>query len=84
VHAAQTVGAVRYGKYKTLAMIKPQTSSLHYEDIKSIILAHGFEISAELHQRLTSEKATEFYAEHEGKPFFEDLVRSSPLVMHGF
>lgn len=64
----------RYGRFKTLAMIKPETSTLHYEEIKSIIMSHGFDITAEQHQQLTVERATEFYAEHEGKPFFDGLV----------
>eukprot|EP00952_Eustigmatos_sp_NYUAD-ZCMA_P012777 51148-Eustigmatos_ZCMA.PRE.1 len=62
-----------YGRYKTLAMIKPYTADVHHETIKSIILAHGFDVSAELHTQLTRERACEFYAEHDGKPFFERL-----------
>jgi len=76
-------GWCRYGKFRTLAMIKPQTSSLHYEQIKSIIVSHGFDITSELHQQLPPERAMEFYAEHEGKPFYEDLVNymsSGPVI----
>lgn len=64
----------RYGKYRTLCMIKPGASQLYYEKIKSIIVSHGFEIVTELHQKLTIQQAQEFYAEHQGKPFFETLV----------
>lgn len=66
--------AFRYGKYKTLAMIKPYTANVYYDDIKSIIVAHGFEIISEVHQKMSVEKAGEFYMEHEGKDFYTGLV----------
>jgi nucleoside diphosphate kinase len=73
-------GAHRFGRYKTLAMIKPFTATVHYEDIKCIILAHGFEIVAEAHQRIAADRAAEFYAEHEGKDFFPKLVRPLTFI----
>jgi nucleoside diphosphate kinase len=64
----------RFGRFKTLAMIKPNTAHVYYEAIKSIIIAHGFDIATEVHTHLTPGRAAEFYAEHEGKPFYEKLV----------
>ena len=43
---------LRYGKFKTLAMIKPYTADVYYEQIRSIILAHGFEITNEVSHSL--------------------------------
>jgi len=63
-----------YGSFKTLAMIKPNTSLMHYEIIKSIILAHGYKIVKESHETLTDNRAREFYAEHVGKGFFPNLL----------
>jgi len=63
-----------YGSFKTLAMIKPNTALVHYETIKSIILAHGYKIVKESHETLTEDRAREFYAEHTGKPFFPNLL----------
>ncbi|MEJ2132394.1 MAG: nucleoside-diphosphate kinase, partial [Gammaproteobacteria bacterium] len=44
----------------------------------------GLEIVAMRMVQLTKEKAEGFYAEHRGKPFFEDLVRymtSGPVIV---
>ena len=54
-------------------MIKPY-STIYAEEIRSIIVAHGFEITQETHLRLKEERAAEFYQEHEGKSFYPGLV----------
>ncbi|KAL7641484.1 UNVERIFIED_CONTAM: hypothetical protein RMT77_007355 [Armadillidium vulgare] len=57
----------------TLAMIKPDAVS-KIEQIEEEIHDAGFTILQKKHHTLTKEEAEEFYAEHEGKPFFETLI----------
>ena len=70
----------------TYAMIKPNASETNADEIKSIILAHGFKIESEIKLNLTASVAKKFYAEHEGREFFERLVKfmtSGPIIgMH--
>lgn len=60
---------------KTFAIIKPDAYGAGKKDeIVDAILAHGFTISEEKEDTWSLEKAKEFYKEHDGKPFFEDLT----------
>ncbi|TRY66198.1 hypothetical protein DNTS_028308 [Danionella cerebrum] len=57
---------------ETLAVIKPDSE--HKEEILQEIQARGFTISRLKDTVLSREMAEEFYKEHQGKPFFEQLV----------
>ena len=69
---------------RTLVLIKPDAvSSKHIGDIIKHYEAAGFKISAMKLMQMTKEIAAKHYAEHIGKPFYNDLVEfmtSSPLV----
>ncbi|MDR2231700.1 MAG: nucleoside-diphosphate kinase [Tannerella sp.] len=68
----------------TLTMIKPDAVSKGYiGNILSDITSAGFTIIAMKLTQLTVEDAKRFYAEHQGKVFFNDLVAfmtSGPIV----
>ena len=72
-------------KERTLSIIKPDAVK---RDLIGAILSrfeqNGFKIVATKMLRLTQEQAEGFYAEHQGKPFFEPLVEymmSAPIVV---
>ncbi|OQR98427.1 Nucleoside Diphosphate Kinase [Achlya hypogyna] len=68
---------------KTYAMIKPGTPLEAVRAIQVTILQLGFEIQREARQTWSREDAMAFYAEHEGKPFFQTLIAymsSGPIV----
>ena len=56
-------------------MIKPGTADASYQEIRDVVAAHGFEVVQELRTSLSLPQAQMFYAEHEGKPFYEDLTQ---------
>ncbi|POI28156.1 hypothetical protein CIB84_008094 [Bambusicola thoracicus] len=74
----------------TLALIKPDAAKNHkasyfkQERVNSLVIVldeimqkvkdAGFTISKVKEEALTREMATQFYKDHEGKPFFEELV----------
>ncbi|XP_025957939.1 thioredoxin domain-containing protein 3 [Dromaius novaehollandiae] len=58
----------------TLALIKPAAVKEHKDDIMQKVKDAGFTISKIKEAALTREMATQFYKDHEGKPFFEPLV----------
>jgi nucleoside-diphosphate kinase len=67
----------------TFAMIKPLIAEANYDEIMSIIAAHGFTVVSELKTKMSITQAKLFYEEHAGKDFFEDLVgymTSGPVV----
>ncbi|MDC1106813.1 nucleoside-diphosphate kinase [Prolixibacteraceae bacterium] len=68
----------------TLTMIKPgAVKKNHIGPILGIINEHGFVIKAMKLTRLTVDQAKKFYAIHQGKPFFNDLITfmsSGPIV----
>ncbi len=68
----------------TFAMIKPDAVAKGYTDaIIQRINAAGFTILARETVTLSKEQATKFYAEHEGKSFFNNLINfmtSGPVV----
>lgn len=59
----------------TLAMIKPDAVAAgKARDIMHAIEANGFHNIAKKYVQLTEAEAKEFYGEHEGKPFFPNLI----------
>ena len=68
---------------RTLALIKPDAFGAGKKDeIMSIIRSNGFTVVAERQDQWTIEKAREFYKEHTGKPFFDELtswMSSAPI-----
>lgn len=70
---------------RTLFIVKPDATE---RNIVGKILAHvedqGFRIAEARYTRLTREQCQEFYAEHDGKPFYNDLVdfmTSGPVML---
>ena len=70
---------------RTLSIIKPDAVSNNVVgDIVSRFENAGLKIIAMRNERLSQERAKGFYAEHDGKPFFKDLVSfmtSGPVVL---
>ena len=66
----------------TYAMIKPNAYT-HIGKILDIILHNGFTISRMKMFKWTLEQAQTFYAEHKGKPFFDELTKfmSSDVIV---
>lgn len=68
----------------TFSMIKPRAvREGHTGEILAALEKQGFHIRALRMRTLTKEEAERFYKEHEGKPFFSDLVSkmtSGPIV----
>jgi len=58
----------------TLAIIKPDAYPKRRQ-IENIISQAGFTIVQQKEIQLNAENATDFYKEHEGKPFFETLCK---------
>ncbi|KAM4658301.1 thioredoxin domain-containing protein 3 [Amazona ochrocephala] len=58
----------------TLALIKPAAAAKHKDDILQKVKDAGFTISKIKEKSLTREMAAQFYKDHKGKPFFEDLL----------
>ncbi|KAG9477479.1 hypothetical protein GDO78_002720 [Eleutherodactylus coqui] len=58
----------------TFATIKPDALEEHRDEIMERIQAAGFTISQIKETRLSQEMAEEFYKEHKGKPFFDQLI----------
>lgn len=69
---------------RTLTMLKPDSVGKgHIGAILEKINASGFKIVAMKLTQMTRTDAGRFYAIHEGKPFFEDLINfmtSGPIV----
>ncbi len=70
---------------RTLSIVKPDAvARTLIGEIYSRFEKGGLRIVAARMMRLSEEQAQGFYAEHEGKPFFEDLcayMRSGPVVV---
>ena len=70
---------------RTLSIVKPDAVAKNIiGEIYSRFEKGGLRIVASKMIRLTPEMAGGFYAEHEGKPFYEDLVKymtSGPIVV---
>ncbi|NXF80622.1 TXND3 protein, partial [Sclerurus mexicanus] len=59
---------------QTFALIKPDAAKNYKDDIMQKVKDAGFSISKIKEESLTREMAAQFYKDHEGKPFFEELV----------
>ncbi|XP_051624545.1 thioredoxin domain-containing protein 3 isoform X1 [Manacus candei] len=59
---------------QTFALIKPEAVKTHKDDIMKQVKEAGFSISKIKEEALTREMAAQFYKDHEGKPFYEQLV----------
>ena len=70
---------------RTLSIIKPDATTKNITGkINAMIEDSGLKIVAQKMIRLSKEQAEGFYAEHNGKPFFENLVKfmtSAPVVV---
>ncbi len=70
---------------KTLGLIKPDAVDLGFEHvIQQRIIEEGFTIVRSEKITLSRERASMFYREHEGKPFFEgllDFMTSGPIIV---
>ncbi len=65
---------------QTFTMIKPTAFRKNYTGaILKMISEAGFEIKAMKLVRLTRDQAAEFYAVHEGKPFYDSLIEFMSL-----
>jgi nucleoside-diphosphate kinase len=72
-------------KQKTLLIVKPDAVSRNLTGrILAEVEGRGFVIRGLKRARLTGAQAGQFYAEHQGKPFFEPLcayMTSEPVVL---
>jgi nucleoside-diphosphate kinase len=72
-------------KQRTLLIVKPDAVSRNLTGrILAEVEGRGFVIRGLKRTRLTSAQAGQFYAEHQGKPFFEPLcayMTSGPVVL---
>ena len=70
---------------RTLSIIKPDATTRNITGkINALIEDSGLKIVAQKMIRLSTKQAEEFYAEHNGKPFFENLVKfmtSAPVIV---
>lgn len=70
---------------RTFSIIKPDAVAKNViGEIVSRFEAAGLRVVASRMEHLTLDKAKGFYAEHDGKPFFEDLVSymsSGPVIV---
>ena len=70
---------------RTFSIIKPDAVAKNIiGKITSRFEKAGLQIAASRMEHLTVDKAKGFYAEHDGKPFFEDLVAymsSGPVIV---
>ena len=70
---------------RTFSMIKPDATKNNVTGaINAMIEEKGFRIVAQKRIKMSKETVTQFYAEHEGKPFYEGLVNlmsSGPVVV---
>ncbi len=70
---------------RTLSIIKPDAvASGHIGEIIEYFEHDGLKIAAAKLVRLTPEQARDFYAEHKGRPFYNDLVNymtSGPVLI---
>ena len=77
-----TKNALQQKMEKTLALIKPD-AVLKIGKILDAVAKDGFRISKLRSLRLSRNDAQDFYAEHRGKPFFDqltDFMSSGPIV----
>ena len=82
--AAASLFNLNLAAEQTLTLIKPDAVQDHYiGEIIGRFEDANITISALKMTQLTKERASQFYAEHQGKPFFQDLITfmtSGPIV----
>ena len=70
---------------RTFSMIKPDATKNNVTGaINAMIEENGFRIVAQKRIKMSKEIAAQFYAEHEGKPFYDGLINlmtSGPIVV---
>lgn len=70
---------------RTLSIIKPDATTRNITGkINAMIENAGLKIVAQRMIHMSKNQAEEFYAEHKGKPFFENLVKfmtSAPVIV---
>ena len=69
----------------TLSIIKPDAVERdHIDEIKSIFIKNNLIIKNEKKIHITKEEASEFYKEHQSKPFYDGLcsyLSSGPIIV---
>jgi len=69
---------------RTYLMIKPEAVRTNrYAEILQLVVRNRFQVERLEMRRLSAETARKFYAEHDGKAFFADLVAyitSGPVI----
>ncbi|XP_071150632.1 uncharacterized protein [Mytilus edulis] len=60
--------------FVTLALVRPEAFRLHKDEIISKIRESGFKVAMQKEMQLTKEMAEEFYKEHTGQEYFDQLV----------
>ncbi|XP_063412015.1 thioredoxin domain-containing protein 6-like isoform X5 [Mytilus trossulus] len=71
---------------RTLALVRPEAFRLHKDEIISKIRESGFKVAMQKEMQLTREMAEEFYKEHKGQEYFDQLVTnmsSGPVLALG-
>lgn len=70
---------------QTLSIIKPDAVERdHIDEIKSIFIKNNLVIKNEKKIHITKEEASEFYKEHQSKPFYDGLcsyLSSGPIIV---
>ncbi|KAJ8320307.1 hypothetical protein KUTeg_001894 [Tegillarca granosa] len=71
---------------RTLALVRPDAFKHHKEEILKSINDAGFKVAMQKEMHLTKEQAEDFYKEHKGQEYFEELttrMSSGPLLALG-
>jgi nucleoside-diphosphate kinase len=72
-------------KERTFSIIKPDATKRNLTgEINAVIEKAGLRIVAQKRVKWSKAEASEFYAEHKGRPFYKDLVAfmtSAPIVV---
>ena len=67
-----------------MALIRPSAFNAHQNEVIKTVESNGFKIAMKKVIQLTKEQAEQFYAEHQGQPFFDSLVTemsSGPMLV---
>ncbi|XP_069108079.1 thioredoxin domain-containing protein 3 homolog isoform X20 [Argopecten irradians] len=71
---------------RTLALIRPDAFKHHKDEVLQMIHEAGFKVALQKEMSLTKEMAQDFYKEHEGQEYFDELttrMSSGPLMALG-